>query len=54
MQRIELACHTGYSRMNGLGLGEDWVNFADANKIDTLVIHLRQDLGVIDTILSMN
>ena len=45
MQRIELACHTGYSRMNGLGLGEDWVNFADANKIDTLVI---TDQGNVD------
>ena len=38
MQRVELACHTGYSKMNGLGFADDWVKFAKENDIQTLVI----------------
>lgn len=45
MQRVELACHTGYSRMNGLGFADDWVKFAKENNIHTLVI---TDNGNID------
>ena len=45
-KRIELACHTGYSRMRGLGFGSDWVQFAMDNGIDTLVI---TDCGNVDS-----
>lgn len=38
MQRVELACHTGYSRMNGIEFADDWVKFAKENDIQTLVI----------------
>ena len=38
MQRVEFACHTGYSKMNGLGFADDWVKFAKENDIQTLVI----------------
>lgn len=45
MQRVELACHTGYSRMNGLGFADDWIKFAKENHIHTLVI---TDYGNVD------
>lgn len=45
MERIELACHTGYSRARGIGLGGDWVNFAVREGIETLVI---TDTGNVD------
>lgn len=46
MQRVELACHTGYSRMNGIGFAEDWLKFAKKNGISTLVI---TDKGNVDS-----
>lgn len=42
-QRVELACHTGYS--SGLGLNYDWVEFAKNENIHTLVI---TDSGIIE------
>ena len=45
MQRVELACHTGYSRMNGLGFAKEWIKFAKENDICTLVI---TDMGNVD------
>lgn len=45
-KRVELAYHTGYSRMRGLGFGPDWVQFAMDNGIDTLVI---TDCGNVDS-----
>ena len=44
-QRVELACHTGYSRMDGIGLGKDLVIFASENDISTLVV---TDTGNVD------
>ena len=45
MERVELAWHTGYSRMNGIGLGHDLVMFAAENNIKTLVV---TDTGNLD------
>ena len=38
MKRVELACHTGYSRMDGIGLGEDWAEFIKEKGIETFVV----------------
>lgn len=45
MERVELAWHTGYSRMDGIGLGDDLVMFAAENNIKTLVV---TDTGNLD------
>lgn len=50
MERVELACHTGYSRKNGIGFGREWVNYAIRNNIDTLVI---TDCGNVDSFVDM-
>jgi len=45
MQRVELAWHTGFSRLDGMGLGKDLAMFAAENGIKTLVI---TDTGNVD------
>lgn len=50
MNRVELACHTGYSRMKGIGLGQDWIMFAVQNNIDTIVV---TDRGNVDAYVDL-
>lgn len=45
MQRVELACHTGYSREKGIGFAEDWIRFAASNGIKTIGV---TDIGNVD------
>lgn len=51
MKRVELACHTGYSKMDGLGFGPDFKSFVDENDVMTLVI---TDTGNIDSYPEMD